>query len=90
MFTGSDEEANKDQFDRFDTDKDGLLNRKEMTPWIVPSNDLEAGREADHLIKQTDMDGDNKMSLKEILEKTKIWGGSSATAYKGPGQHDEL
>ena len=84
---GSSEEANSEHFAKYDTDKDGLLDLKEMTPWIVPSAEPEADTEAVHLIKETDTDNDGKLSRAEILSKIEMWGGSSITTT---GNHDEL
>lgn len=84
-----DQIANRENFEEYDKDKDGKLDRKEMAEWVVPSNDESATDEAGHLIEETDTNDDGKLSKEEILAKHELWVGSSATAY-GKGLHNEL
>ena len=37
--------------------------------------------EAEHLLEETDQDGDGKLSREEILEQFELWVGSAATDY---------
>ena len=84
-----DQIANKENFEEYDKDKDGKLDKEEMAAWIVPGNDDSAADEAGHLIEESDTNDDGKLSKDEIVTKHELWVGSSATSY-GKGLHDEL
>jgi len=65
--TPSDQRALKHQFDKMDTDGDGVITLEELTNHLAKqSGDYEeAKRTAVHIIEQIDHDGDNKVSRKD-------------------------
>ena len=87
--------SEKQRFDDFDKDKDGLLNQNEILSWIIPSNSEVAEEEVDHLFAASDDDHDDRHSHDEIIDKYDIFVGSEATDYGDHLQdidefHDEL
>ena len=71
----------KDQFTDWDKSKDGKLEKTEVRSWAIPDQTKAAAEEADHLVKETDKDGDGKLAKKEITEMFELWVGSAATQY---------
>ncbi|XP_018497584.1 45 kDa calcium-binding protein [Galendromus occidentalis] len=61
-----------------DTDKDGKVTLQELIFYNDPSNPLHALREARELIGTADVDKDGKLSLEEVLQKAKLFLGSTA------------
>lgn len=72
----------KDRFDTvYDLNSDGVLSGNEVLSWIVPSNDVIASDEVDHLFVSTDEDHDDRLSYLEILNNYETFVGSEATDY---------
>lgn len=65
--TPSDQRALKHQFDKMDTDGDGVINLEELTNYLAKQNGNyeEAKRTAEHVIKEIDHDGDNMVTRKD-------------------------
>ena len=61
----------------------------QVRTWMIPDYEGAAEDEADHLIEESDLDGDGKLLRQEILDKYELWVGSSATNY-GRSLHEEL
>lgn len=74
----------KERFEEYDTNKDGLLDKKEIRPWVLEDTLEEAKEEADHLIQEADKDEDGKLSETEIVDAHQEFVGSQATDY---GRH---
>lgn len=75
-----------------DLDHDGKLNRDEVQRWTAPLDRNHSVAESQHLIRQSDIDKDGKLTLVEILNKFDMFVQSEATDYGDAlvGQHDEL
>lgn len=74
--------SEKDRFENeYDANKDGKLNRSEVLAWIIPDNEDMAEQEAEHLLLSSDDDGDEKLSVTEIVNHHDIFVGSEATEY---------
>lgn len=72
----------KERFDKdYDLNSDGVLAGNEVLSWIVPSNDVVATDEVDHLFVSTDEDHDDRLSYLEILNNYETFVGSEATDY---------
>lgn len=72
----------KEHFDKdYDTNSDGVLSGNEVLSWVVPSNDVVATDEVDHLFVSTDEDHDDRLSYLEILNNYDTFVGSEATDY---------
>ncbi|XP_060709869.1 reticulocalbin-2 [Hemiscyllium ocellatum] len=79
----------RDRFENdYDKDKDGKLNQEELLLWIIPNNQDIAHDEADHLVKEIDTNGDEKLTEAEILVSQDLFLNSEATDY-GSQLHDE-
>jgi calcium-dependent protein kinase len=67
QMTKSDHRALKYQFDKIDTDGDGVINVEELTDYLAKQsgNKEKAKRTATHIIEQLDQDGDGKISRSE-------------------------
>jgi len=67
QMTKSDHKALRNQFDKIDTDGDGVINLKELTDYLAKQsgNYEEAKKTATHIIEQLDQDGDGKISRAE-------------------------
>ncbi|GBO99288.1 Reticulocalbin-2 [Eumeta japonica] len=74
--------AEKERFDKdYDLNSDGVLSGNEVLGWIVPSNEMIATDEVDHLFVSTDGDHDDRLSYLEILNNYETFVGSEATDY---------
>ena len=82
--------TSEENFKDFDKDGDGLLTPEEVKEWVVPGTDELAEDEVKHLFTMADADGDDNLSMDEILDKTDEFVGSSATDYGNFLRHDEL
>ena len=83
--------SEKDRFsNEYDQNKDGKLNRSEVLLWIIPDNDDLAEQEAEHLLLSCDDDGDEKLSVDEIVHHHDIFVGSEATDFGEKLKKDEL
>ncbi|XP_069598323.1 calumenin-like isoform X2 [Ranitomeya imitator] len=100
MFTPEAEEpepewvkTERQQFkDHRDLNKDGKLDRSEISHWIHPHDYDHADLEAKHLIYESDKDKDDKLTKKEILDNWNMFVGSQATNYGEDltRRHDEF
>lgn len=79
--------AEEAKFKDYDVDKNGLLDTKEMKAWILPNTMQNAKEEAEHLINEADLDHDQLLTEKEVLDSYDTFVGSQATDY---GQHLHL
>lgn len=75
-----------------------LVNNK-LTPnycqqvknWIIPADFDHAEAEARHLIYESDVDGDSKLTKTEVLNKYDLFVGSQATDFgEALARHDEF
>ena len=66
------------------------MTLEELKEWVVPGTDELAEDEANHLINMADTNGDGQLTIKEILDKTDHFVGSSATDYGNFLRHEEL
>ncbi|XP_062592745.1 calumenin-B-like [Saccostrea cucullata] len=80
----------EERFGDFDKNKDGVLDKKEITDWVLPDNNEAAVEEADHLIERADNDKDGKLSIEEIVNNHEDFVGSQATNYGEFLPKDEL
>lgn len=71
----------------YDSNRDGKIDRTEIKDWVMPGDKPAAESEADHLISETDMDNDKKLTKDEITKHHKLWVGSAATGH-GTHLHD--
>ncbi|KAJ8306137.1 hypothetical protein KUTeg_016682 [Tegillarca granosa] len=71
----------KKEFDKYDLNKDGYLDRKEMRPWSVFDDRFTATEEAQFLIKESDANKDGQLSYDEIVDNHEHFVGSQATDY---------
>lgn len=82
--------SEQDRFsNEYDQNRDGKLNRSEVLAWIIPDNEDLAEQEAEHLVVHCDDDGDEKLSVDEIVNHHDIFVGSEATDF-GEKLKDEL
>jgi hypothetical protein len=59
--------------------------------WIIPPDFDHAEAEARHLIYESDVDADNKLTKEEILTKYDLFVGSQATDFgEALARHDEF
>jgi len=59
--------------------------------WIIPPDFDHAEAEARHLIYESDVDADNKLTKEEILVKYDLFVGSQATDFgEALARHDEF
>lgn len=61
------EDVEKERFGELDKNKDAMLDREELRPWILPDHLVIAREEAIHLILSADDDKDMVLSEKEIV-----------------------
>ncbi|SPP88619.1 calumenin-A-like [Drosophila guanche] len=82
----------RDVFLKFiDQDGDGLLNEAEVRQWIAPHGLGLTDSEAQHLLLEADVNGDAKLTKKEVLKKVNAFLNSPATEYgQALFRHDEL
>ncbi|XP_068099120.1 reticulocalbin-3 isoform X2 [Hyperolius riggenbachi] len=78
--------------DHRDLNKDGHMDRSEISHWIRPHEYDHAELEAKHLVFESDRDKDDKLSKKEILDNWNMFVGSQATNYGEDltRRHDEF
>lgn len=58
-----------------DIDKDKMLDRNELKPWIIPSNIATAEQEAKHLIQMSDDNKDMVLSTDEMMKHYEVFVG---------------
>ncbi|XP_072348348.1 reticulocalbin-1-like isoform X1 [Scyliorhinus torazame] len=83
----------KEQFRDFrDANKDGKMDHSEIEHWILPADYDHAESEAKHLIHESDIDQDDKLTKQEILDNWNMFVGSQVTNYGEDltRKHDEL
>ncbi|XP_069461266.1 reticulocalbin-3 isoform X2 [Ambystoma mexicanum] len=75
-----------------DLNKDGKMDRSEISHWIMPPDYDHADVEAKHLIYESDKDKDDKLTKEEILDNWNMFVGSQATNYGEDltRRHDEF
>lgn len=73
--------VDRENFNSYDTDTDGRLDRSELRAWILPDRRSVADEEAEHLVSETDMNHDEILTFDEILDRHDLWVGSAATDY---------
>jgi len=82
------------QFRKFrDINNDGLIDKYELEAWILPPNVDLHEREAEHLIHDSDTNGDKMLTKKEILDNYTVFVSSQATNFGEDlhgADHDEL
>lgn len=80
--------VDRENFDSYDTSKDGKLDPVELRAWVLPDRRSMADEEAEHLISETDLNRDGKLTFSEILDRHDLWVGSAATDYGQELRHD--
>ncbi|CAI9740976.1 calumenin-B-like isoform X1 [Octopus vulgaris] len=82
----------KEQFHNFrDKNKDGFLDKAEVTEWLIPEEFNHLDTEVSHLVRTSDVDQDGKLSKNEILDKYDLFVGSQATDFgEALKSHDEF
>ncbi|XP_053546829.1 reticulocalbin-3 isoform X1 [Bombina bombina] len=86
-------QTERKQFLEFrDLNKDGKMDRDEISHWILPHDYDHTELEAKHLIYESDKDKDDKLTRKEILDNWNMFVGSQATNYGEDltRRHDEF
>ena len=78
------EELEKDFNNNFDKNKDGKLDKTEMTGWLFPDDEF-AAEEPKTLIKEADDNKDGKLSMPEIVKNYELF-----IDEDEPSNHDEL
>ena len=74
-----------------DENGDGFMDAEEVKKWILPTDYDNTEAEAKHLIYESDVDGDAKLSKEEIMEKYDLFVGSQATDFgEALTRHDEF
>jgi len=72
----------KEQFTQYrDKNKDGKMDRDEVSDWIMPDDFDHVESEAKHLIAESDADKDGKVSKEEMVNKYDLYVGSQATDF---------
>ncbi|XP_034032506.1 calumenin-B [Thalassophryne amazonica] len=72
----------REQFTEFrDKNKDGKMDKDETRDWILPSDYDHAEAEAKHLVYESDVDKDGRLTKKEIVDKYDLFVGSQATDF---------
>ncbi|KDR16997.1 calumenin [Zootermopsis nevadensis] len=82
----------REQFSQYrDKDGDGFMDKEEVKNWIIPPDFDHSEAEALHLIYESDVDADHKLSKEEILAKYDLFVGSQATDFgEALARHDEF
>jgi Ca2+-binding EF-hand superfamily protein len=75
-------------FDSYDGNGDGRLDRDEIKSWVLPDRRSMADEEAEHLLSETDLNRDGALQFSEILDRHDLWVGSAATDYGQELKHD--
>ncbi|KAM8927974.1 reticulocalbin-3 isoform 2-T2 [Pelodytes ibericus] len=86
-------QSERKQFMDFrDLNKDGKMDRTEISHWILPQDYNHSEIESKHLIYESDRDKDDKLSKAEILDNWNMFVGSQATNYGEDltRRHDEF
>jgi len=74
-----------------DTDGDGYMNLEEVRAWIIPPDFDHTEAEARHLLEESDVDNDEKLTKEEILDNYDLFVGSQATDFgEALTRHDEF
>jgi len=73
--------VDRENFNSYDSNMDGRLDRSELGAWVLPDRRSIADEEAQHLMSETDMNGDERLTFDEILDRHDLWVGSAATDY---------
>lgn len=81
--------VDRENFNSYDSNGDGHLDRSELRAWILPDHRSIADEEAQHLLSETDMNHDNILTFDEILDRHDLWVGSAATAYGEERRHHD-
>ena len=87
QYNTEDKLAERTNFDEYDANKDGYLDKSELREWALPTQQEAAEDEAEHLMTESDADGDGKLTRDEILAQYELWVGSAVTDY-GNSLHD--
>ncbi|XP_008104801.2 reticulocalbin-1 [Anolis carolinensis] len=83
----------REQFADFrDLNKDGKMDKEEIRHWTLPQDYDHAQAEARHLVYESDVDKDQKLTKEEIIDNWNMFVGSQATNYGEDltKNHDEL
>jgi len=83
----------KKQFkDYRDKNGDGKMDKEEVADWILPPDFDHVSSEAKHLMSESDVDKDQKLSKQEMVEKYDLFVGSQATDFGEAlkNKHDEF
>ncbi|KAF6735009.1 Calumenin-B [Oryzias melastigma] len=82
----------REQFTEFrDKNKDGKMDKEETKDWILPSDYDHAEAEAKHLVYESDVDKDGRLTKAEIVDKYDLFVGSQATDFgEALTRHDEF
>jgi len=80
----------KEQFQNFrDKNKDGHMDQEEVADWILPPDYDHVSSETQHLIMESDVDKDGKLTKKEMVDKYDLFVGSQATDFGEALKHRE-
>ena len=80
--------VDKENFNSYDVDGNGRLDRREVAAWVVPDRRSMADDEAEHLVSETDANRDGRLTIEEILDRHDLWVGSAVTDYGEILKHD--
>uniref|UniRef100_A0A1W7R9T9 Reticulocalbin-3 n=1 Tax=Hadrurus spadix TaxID=141984 RepID=A0A1W7R9T9_9SCOR len=82
----------REQFINFrDKNKDGFMDKSEVQEWIMPDDYDHSEAEAKHLVFESDVNKDNKLTKEEIIDKYDLFVGSQATDFgEALVRHDEF
>ncbi|XP_077452728.1 calumenin-B [Stigmatopora argus] len=82
----------REQFTQFrDKNKDGKMDKDETRDWIMPKDYDHVEAEAKHLVYESDMDKDGRLTKEEIVDKYDLFVGSQATNFgEALIHHDEF
>jgi len=81
--------VDRENFNSYDANGDGRLDRTELRAWILPDRRSVADEEAEHLVSETDMNHDDILTFDEILDRHDLWVGSAATDYGEELRHHD-
>jgi len=73
--------VDRENFNSYDVNSDGRLDRTELRAWLLPDQRSVADEEAAHLMGETDMNDDSLLTFDEILDRQDLWVGSAVTDY---------
>ncbi|XP_064599975.1 calumenin-like isoform X2 [Liolophura sinensis] len=84
--------SEREQFSTFrDKNNDKKLDQDEVKEWIMPPDYDHSLAESKHLIHESDVDRDGKLTKEEILESYDLFVGSQATDFgEALTRHDEF